>query len=375
MRILLTGGGTGGHFYPIIAIAQAINKLAKEGKLVDVELYYMAPQPYDSRALYENKITFIQGSAGKMRRYFSILNFFDIFRTAWGLVQALWRMYFLYPDVIFGKGGHVSFPALFAARFFRIPVVIHESDSVPGRVNRWAGKFARKIAVSFPQAAEHFPKEKIAYTGNPVRQELLDPNPAGGHEFFGLDKNIPTIFIIGGSQGSQIINDNVVNALPKLVAKYQIVHQTGKNNLDYVKQTASVNLYNNPHQERYKPLENLNVTSLKMIAGIADVVVSRSGSTIFEIAMWKIPAILIPITDSNGDHQRKNAYNYARTGAAIVVEENNLTPNLLASEIDRLITDTAEREKMKQAAEKFARADSAQLIAQEILTIALEHEK
>src|SRR3954470_7332156 len=107
MKILLTGGGSGGHFYPIIAIAQSINSLALENKLVDVKLYYMAPQPYDDRLLYENKITFVQSPAGKMRRYFSIMNVIDIIRTFIGTIKAVWKIYWLYPDVIFGKGGYV----------------------------------------------------------------------------------------------------------------------------------------------------------------------------------------------------------------------------------------------------------------------------
>jgi UDP-N-acetylglucosamine--N-acetylmuramyl-(pentapeptide) pyrophosphoryl-undecaprenol N-acetylglucosamine transferase len=375
MKILLTGGGSGGHFYPIIAVAQSLNTLAREHKLIDVKLYYMAPQPYDERLLFENNITFMKTSAGKVRRYFSIMNFFDMFRTGWGTLKAIWQVYWLYPDVVFGKGGYVSFPALFAAWFLRIPVVIHESDSAPGRVNKWAGKFARKIAVSYPDAAEFFNKAKVAYTGNPVREELSHPVKDGSREFLHLEAETPVILFLGGSQGAQIINQTLLDVLPELVEKYQIIHQAGKANMNYVKTTADAVLLTSKHKTRYQLYDHLNTMALRMAAGASDLIVSRAGSTIFEIAIWNTPAVIVPITESNGDHQRKNAYSYARTGAAVVVEENNLTPHVLKGEIDRLMESPTDREKMKKAAQTFARLDSAHLIAEEILTIGLEHEK
>jgi UDP-N-acetylglucosamine--N-acetylmuramyl-(pentapeptide) pyrophosphoryl-undecaprenol N-acetylglucosamine transferase len=374
MKILLTGGGSGGHFYPIIAVAQSIRNLAKAHKFIDVELYYMAPEPYDKNALFENDIKFIQNSSGKVRRYFSLLNFFDLFKTAWGTLRAIWKIYWIYPDVIFGKGGYVSFPAMVAARFFRIPVVIHESDSHPGRVNAWAGRFAEKIAVSYPQAAEFFKKEKVAYTGNPIRHELIRPVREGAHEYLHLEPSVPVILVLGGSQGAQAINDSILDALPRLVEKYQIIHQAGSANLKSCVDTSKVILGNNPHKDRYKAFDYLNSLALRMAAGVADIVVSRAGSTIFEIAAWGTPAIIIPIPQEISHDQTKNAYSYSHTGAAVVIEQHNLTANILVSEINRIISDAALRGKMRTAALAFSRSDSADLIAQEILEIAVKHE-
>jgi UDP-N-acetylglucosamine--N-acetylmuramyl-(pentapeptide) pyrophosphoryl-undecaprenol N-acetylglucosamine transferase len=374
MKILLTGGGSGGHFYPIIAVAQALRKIAKEEKLIDVELFYMAPMPYDKQLLYDNQITFVKNNAGKLRRYFSISNIADFFKTGWGIVTALWTMLSLYPDVVFGKGGGISFPALLAARIYRIPV---ESDSYPGRMNAWAAKFARRIAISFPQTAEYFPKykDKVALTGCPIRADIVHPMKEGAHAFLNLDRSLPTILIIGGSQGSQLINEHVVDAAPVLVEKYNVIHQTGKNNINAVKNMADILLEKSEHKDRYKIFDSLDATALRMAAGAADIIISRAGSTIFEIAAWGIPAILIPISDSNGDHQRKNAYSYARSGGAIVIEENNVTAHILTSEVDRIINDKMEYEKMKEGAHAFAKTDAANLIAREILAIALQHEK
>src|SRR3989344_5932004 len=149
MKIVFTGGGTGGHFYPIIAIAEEINTVVRERKLVNVRLYFFSNAPYDERALFENNIEFVRIRSGKWRRYFSLLNFFDLFKLSWGIAKSLIQLYLIYPDVVFSKGGYVSLPTVLAARVLGIPIVIHESDSRPGRTNLWAGKFAARIALSY----------------------------------------------------------------------------------------------------------------------------------------------------------------------------------------------------------------------------------
>ena len=374
MRILFTGGGTGGHFYPIISIAEELNNLVKEKRLLDLELFFMSPTPYNEAALYERGIIYKKNSAGKIRRYFSISNFFDLFKTAWGTLVSLVEVYRLYPDVVFGKGGYASFPALLAARILRIPVVIHESDTVPGRVNLWAGKFAQKIAVSYKEAAQFFPQAKVAYTGLPVRSEIAQPITTGAREFLKIEEGVPVVLILGGSQGAQKINDTVLEGLKSLLEKFAVIHQTGANNIAEAKATANAILVNSPHKDRYKPFDYLNTLAMRMAAGVASVVVSRAGSTIFEIASWGLPSIIIPINERVSRDQHTNAFAYARSGAAVVVEDNNLTDNLLISEIERLVGNPEVAEKMKTAAKVFYKPNAARLVAEEILKIALSHE-
>ncbi len=375
MKIVFTGGGTGGHFYPIIAIAEEVNRIVDEEKIVDAKLYYMSDTPYDKGALYDNGITFLESPAGKRRTYFSILNFFDLFKTAVGIIIATIRLFAVYPDVVVGKGGYASFPVLVAARLLRIPVIIHESDSYPGRVNLSAGKFAKRIAVSYDEAAQYFPKEKTAWTGQPVRTEIQEPIKKGAFEYLKFDPSLPVIFIIGGSQGAQLINETILDALPELLNSYQIIHQVGAKNIKAVLSQVEVILEKHPHKDRYLPFAFLNVLAERMAAGAATIIISRAGSTLFEIALWGVPSIIIPITKSNGDHQRKNAFTYAREGACLVVEETNLTPHLLALEIDKLIANQPLREKMAAAAHAFAKPDAAKKIAREVVNIALSHEK
>ncbi len=377
MRILFTGGGSGGHFYPIIAVAESLRDIVKEKHLLEPELFYLSTSPYNSGLLFENGITFKKISAGKLRRYFSFLNFLDLFKTLWGTIFSLWEVYKLYPDVIFGKGGYVSFPVLLAARILRVPVVIHESDSVPGRVNLWAGKFAQKIALSWPDAAKFFGdknQEKIALTGNPVRKDIEAPITEGSREFLHIENDIPVVLVLGGSLGSEIINDILIEGLPALVEKYAVIHQTGKNNIEENTKTGEAVLFGSPHKDRYKPFDYLNALAMRMSAGIASVVVSRAGSTIFEIAAWGIPSIIVPIGEKVSHDQKSNAFAYARTGACEVIEEDNLTAHVLSAEIDRLMTNQIERQKMITATHAFYKPNAAHEIAEEILKIALSHE-
>lgn len=375
MKILFTGGETGGHFYPIIAIAEELNKKLDENQLSDTKMYYMSSTPYDERLLFENKLTFVGVASGKRRLGSSIKNFFDIFKTIGAVFLALWKVFSMYPDVVVGKGGHGSFPALFAARIFRIPVIIHESDTIPGRVNKWASKFATKIAISYPEAAKHFPKEKTALTGNPIRKILMTPQKEGANEFFGLEENVPVILILGGSQGSQKINDAVVQTLSELVKNYQIIHQVGEANKEEVSSTADALLANSEFKSRYHLFGILDAQALIMSAGVAKFAITRAGSTLFELAVWGIPSIVVPIAISHGDHQRKNAFEYARSGAADVIEEQNLTPNILLSEINRLMEDEESYNKMKKSALGFAKLDAAEKIADQIVGVLVEHRK
>lgn len=375
MKILLTGGGTGGHFYPLIAVAESINKTVKEEKLLPVQLYFFSDSPHDADMLLENNIQYVNISAGKMRRYFSLANFIDFFKTIFGIIEATVKVFDIYPDVIFSKGAYTSFPVLVAARLLQIPVVIHESDSVPGRTTSWSAKFAKRIAVSYPESAKYFDAKKVAVTGNPVRKSIqMLQTKESSKEFLSMPEGIPTVLILGGSSGARIINDQVLSILPALVEKYYVIHQTGKANIQEVIGTANVILTDNKLKLRYRPYDYLNNLNMSMAAGAADVIVSRAGSAIFEIATWGIPSIIIPITDSNGDHQRQNAYNYARSGAATVIEESNLSANILLSEINRVLEDKTLSDKMKAGAKSFIKTDAADLIAKEILKIGLQHE-
>ncbi len=375
MKILLTGGGTGGHFYPLIAIAEELNRIADEEKIIKFKLYYAADTPYDREALEQQFITFVPVTAGKMRVYFSLRNIWDFFKMGFGVFRALFTVFNLYPDVVISKGGYASFPVLFASKLLRIPVIIHESDTVPGRVNIWSGKFAKKIALSFPEAASYFDAKRVSVTGQPVRKSIVQAAKEGAYGFFELDPSLPTIGIFAGSQGAKIINDQLLRILPELIKKYQIIHQTGEKNFEEMKSDVHVMLGDDVRRTRYKPFPFLNDLQTKMFGAAATIIIGRSGSSLFEISAWGKPSILIPYAAAHGDHQRKNAYHYARTGGCVVIEEANLTPSVLQNEIDSIIDSPARYEAMARHAKAFYKEDAAREIAVEAIKMALEHEK
>lgn len=375
MKIIFTGGVTGGHFYPIIAVVEAIQKISREKKILSPKMYFFAPSPYNQGLLYDHNIEFKRVTAGKMRTYFSLQNFTDIFKTIWGILNALCDVFNIYPDVVFCKGGYGSFPVVFAARILRIPVFVHESDSVAGKVNKWASKFADRIAISFKEAIASFPEAKVAYTGQPVLEEKLNPIADGANEFFGFDNSVPTIFIMGGSQGAEMINNAILDILPDLVENYQVIHQTGLTNLKVTEESAAAILLGNPNKDRYKTFGYMNNLEMMMAAGISSLVISRGGSSIFEIASWAKPSIIIPITNSSGNHQIKNAFAYASSGACSVLQEENLKPSIFIAEIKRILNNPEIAEKMKENAKNFFKPGAADTIARELLSIMFSHEK
>lgn len=378
MRIVLVGGGSGGHFYPLIAVVEAIEDICKERTLIEPEFLYIGLPAFDPETLLEHNIAYIPSNAGRIRRYPSILNVFSLFANGIGVVRSTFQLFNIYPDVVFSTGGFAAFPTLFAARILRIPVVIYDADAQPGRVSLWSSKFARWIALAHPNAAEKFPakvRDRIARVGHPIRKEIIDPAKEGGIEFLKLDPAVPTIFIMGGSQGARAINEVVLDALTELVSEFNIVHQVGSANVRETSDIASVILKNSRFAERYKIFSLLNTLALRMAAGVSSLVVARAGSgTIFEVASWGIPAIFIPIPKDVSHDQTENAFSYARMGAGVVIEQHNLTPHLLVSEIRRLMIDTAGRAKMSSAARAFAQPDAARKIATVLLEISIAHE-
>ncbi len=369
MRIVFVGGGTGGHFYPLIAVAEALIARAKANNHLAPDLFYMGPDPYDAGSLFTSGITFVYCPAGKRRRYSSIQNFFDVGKTIAGVCVALWQLFVLYPDVIMSKGGYTSVPVVIAGWLLRIPIVIHESDAVPGRANLLAARFAKYIAITYDDAAHFFQEDKVALTGIPVRKELLSTVDSSALH------TKPVILVLGGSQGAERINDLIVSALGDLLPIYDIVHQVGTTNISVVTQTAKALLHNEELLAGYHVQGFFEASQLHMYESAAVLIISRAGSgSIYEIALHGKPSILIPIPEDISHDQRKNAYAYARTGAAEVIEERNLTPHLLVSEITRIMSAPQIYTTMSEAALKFGTRDAAERIAEALTSIALSHE-
>ncbi len=370
-RIILVGGGSGGHFYPLIAVAEKLHTLKLQG--YKLELYYFGPEQYDEVALRENEITFVQCSAGKKRKYFSIRNIVDLFKIARGMYTAIIKLYFIYPDVIFSKGSYTSIPVVIAGFLLRIPIVIHESDARAGSANKFASRFARYIAISFDDAASYFPAEKTALIGIPLRASFFETeaNPLAA---LGLPNTKPLLFVTGGSQGASRLNDLILKSLDKILPAFTVLHQTGTENEKDMEATAASLITDSSLLEHYFVKGTLSANEMSSALSAAAIVVSRAGTgTIFEIAQKGKPSILIPIPETISHDQKTNAYAYARSGAASVLEEHNLTSGLLASEISRIIGDQNVYTAMSNAAATFFKADAAQKLTDTLIGIAQEH--
>jgi UDP-N-acetylglucosamine--N-acetylmuramyl-(pentapeptide) pyrophosphoryl-undecaprenol N-acetylglucosamine transferase len=304
-----------------------------------------------------------------MRRYFSVLNILDLFKIPIGLCQALWHLFALMPDVVFSKGGYGSAPVVLIAWLYRIPILVHESDTVPGLANRLAGKFSQRVAVSFASAEKYFPSSKTALVGNPIRSDILQTclstnleDKEKARTLLQIVSQKPILFILGGSQGSQKLNELTLLVLPRLLEKYEVIHQCGEGNIKQIKQFFNNSLPKNYHLFSFLDKELYGAALL-----LSDLIISRSGSTIFEIAACGKPSILVPLPGSAAEHQRENAFTYARAGAGTVLEQANLTPHLFLNEIDKILNDAQAIQQMSQNARNFAQPEAARKIAKELI--------
>ncbi len=372
LRILFTGGGTGGHIYPILAVAAKLREWAlRNGFQADFR-YFGQPGSYAGMlAAQEIRISHIPSS--KLRRYFSLLNIVDFFKFFAGFFQGLWKLYWFMPDVVFSKGGPGALSIVLASRFYFIPLAIHESDTVPGLSNSISARFAKVIDVAFSSAVPYFKKPggRLVIVGNPVRQEFLTRvSSEEAKRTFGLDPEKPVVLFLAGSQGSNRMNDFVIGNLESLLLKFQVIHSVGKEKFrEYKAQYDFITKNFSPIlKKNYVFSEYLDDVSRAMDA--ADLIVSRGGAgAIFEIAAKGKPSIIVPFPEAAADHQKSNAYAYAETGAAVVIEQENLLPSIFLTQIEKILGSAGVWKKMAGAAGDFATPGAADKIASDILSL------
>lgn len=313
-KIILTGGGTAGHVTPNLAL---IPGLLERG----YEIRYIGSYNGIERKLIENAgIPYDGISSGKLRRYFDLKNFTDPFRVIKGYAEAIHLMRKYRPDIVFSKGGFVSVPVVLAAKHFKIPTIIHESDMTPGLANKICIPSAAKVCCNFPETLQYLPKDKAVLSGSPIRGELLEGDRLTGLQYAGLSANKPVILVIGGSLGSVAVNKAVRSILPKLLEMYQVIHICGKGNLD----ESLIG------REGYVQYEYVDAP-LRHLFAAADLIVSRAGAnSICEILALRKPHILIPLSAaaSRGD-QILNARSFEKQGFSTVLEEEAVTDESL----------------------------------------------
>lgn len=320
-KIIMTGGGSAGHVTPNLALVPKLKELGFEIK------YIGSKNGIEKEIIKKEGIPYYEISSGKLRRYFDIKNFTDPLKVVKGVGDALKILSKEKPDVVFSKGGFVTVPVLIAASLKKIPVVSHESDFTPGLANKIAAPFCDKLCVTFPESVKYVKGDKGILTGTPIRTELLTGSRENGRAFCKFPKNKPVLLIIGGSLGSKVINDSIRNNIDNLLIGFNIIHLCGKNNLE-----SALN-----GKEGYLQFEYIS-TELPDLMAYSDFVVSRAGANaIFELLALKKPHILIPLSAkaSRGD-QVLNAKSFKKSGYSMVIEEEELTENLLEEKLKEL---------------------------------------
>ncbi|MDP3462841.1 MAG: undecaprenyldiphospho-muramoylpentapeptide beta-N-acetylglucosaminyltransferase [Bacteroidales bacterium] len=366
IKIVISGGGTGGHIFPAIAIADAMRSRFPDCKLLFVGALGRMEMQKVPQAGYEIKGLWISG----FQRNLSYRNLSFPFKLILSMVRAWLILKRFNPDVVIGVGGYASGPTLRAAISLKIPTLIQEQNSFPGVTNRVLGKKVNTICVAYDHMETWFPKERTVLTGNPLRKTAVDiaGKKSEALKFFGLSPDKPVLLVVGGSQGAHSINKAIGAHLKDLViAGIQLIWQTGESYFH----RAVIQVEHDAMQETIKPHVFINRMDLAYAA--ATLIVSRAGAiAISEIAVVGKPAIFVPLPTASENHQMKNALRLSEDGAALVVENMHAEKQLI-KEVTSLITDTKRLELMSAKLERFAITDAADRIANEITSL-LKHE-
>lgn len=373
MRVVVSGGGTGGHTYPAVTTIEAVRERASvEGLDVDV-VWVGTATGLEARIAHLKDISFHPLVAGKLRRTgglrASFQNFLDAFRVLRGVGQAIAFTAKHHPDVVFTTGGYAAVPMGVAAWLLRRPLVMHEQIHALGLANRILALLATEILLSQPSSLEHLSargRSRAVVTGNPIRSELLTGTPQAARDAFRLDPVLPIVYVTGGAQGSVQVNRLLTAALPELLPHAQVLHQSGRRSfgaMQEVAQSLPADL-----RPRYHVVEFIDAELADVLAA-ADIVVSRSGAgTVAELTALGKSCIFIPLVPTAGDEQQRNATHLANAGAARVLSGASATPQRLLAELLDLLRDPEARTALGAAARQHGRPEAAAVVARILLS-------
>ena len=360
MKVMIAGGGTGGHVFPGIAVAEELRRVRKDAEI----LFVGSRRGLEAVAVPEAgfKIRYILARGFPRRAWWRWP--VAALATIIGLFQAVWLVGEERPDVVLGTGGYVSVPVALAAWIWRRPLLIQEQNSIPGLANRWLSRVADEVHLSFVEARTYFArKDHLKVTGNPIRAHVLSGEKGAAYSEFGLQPGRPTIFVFGGSRGAHRINEAALEAMKRLKGRVDVqwILQTGREDLEW----ATKVVQSSELPARVLPF----LTKIHLAYAAADLVVCRSGAmTLAEIAACGTPAILVPYPYAAHDHQRVNASNLVDRGAAAMILDHDLTGDRLAKEIAHWLSDRPALSQMSSNARRFARPDAAEKIARSIVS-------
>lgn len=372
VRIVIAGGGTGGHCLPALAVIEELQRRGLEAEW----LWIGSCDGVEADAAKGAGVPFQSIQTGKLRRYFSLKTVTDAARIPVGSVQAWNRLRSFQPDVIFSTGGFVSVPTVFAGARIA-PIVTHEQTAILGLATKINLRFADVLAVSYDQtvALAGDWRGKTVVTGNAVRASFDRGDVRRAYDKFGLTADLPLLYVTGGARGASPINRMIAAMLPNLLENWQVLHQTGPasanddaRSLRDMRAPWPENL-----QQRYQVIEFVG-DELPGVYAAASLVVGRAGAgTVAELAYLGKPSILIPLPGTGGDEQRVNASVLGKAGGAIVLEQSEVTPEILEATLARLACNRNELESMAAHAKSIGKPDAAARLTDLIVSVAKKH--
>lgn len=356
MRVILTGGGTGGHIYPALSVARCLAG--------DEVLYVGTAEGPEAGIVPQAGVPFQTVPSRKLSRKPTPGAVAALAVSAWGVLRATGLLRSWRPDVVLGTGGYASAGIMFAAGLLRIPTVVHEANVIPGRVNQLLAKLCTRVAVTYEASIRYFPAEKTVLTGLPVRPDLLTADPTKACAQYGLDGELPVLLIAGGSGGAQTLNRAVVQALPELEKLgVQVVHQTGKRLYeDVMKEVGQAPAF-------YHPLAYID--DMPSLLAATTLIVCRGGSSsLAEVTAVGLPSIIVPYRFAVADHQTHNARALEENGAAVLVKDAEMDGARLVREVRTLLADPVRLETMRRASRAQGRPEAARRVADLLREIA-----
>lgn len=390
LRILVTGGGTGGHVGPALAVIQTLReRAARPGAGFNPVFRYVGSAAgVEAKLAREAGVEFVGVASGKLRRssrgplgLLTRENLADLFRIPVGVNESVREVRRFRPDVVLATGGYVSVPPVIAAGLSRVPILTHEQTVTVGLANRINGRFATRIALTFEGAMDELApplRRKAFVTGNPVRAAIFAGDRARAARRFGFapeDDGMPCVYVTGGAQGARVLNRAVEGALSDLLAVARIVHQCGQQpqgtEQDYDRLNKAADALPPALRARYHLTRFVETEAIGDAYALADLIVARSGAgTVTEACALGKPAVFVPLVPASGDEQTRNARRSVDAGAAVILPQSECDGPRLLAEIRPLLADSTRREAMGEAARTLARPRAADDLADALLTLA-----
>lgn len=369
VRFIVTGGGTGGHIYPALAIARGL-----QNRYPDCKVFYVGTaRGMEADIVPKEGIPFIGIAGAGLHRKLSPKNLLVLWQAGRGFFQALGTVRRIKPHVVIGTGGYVCGPVVLAASLCRIPTLIHEQNALPGITNRLLSRFTNKVAVTFAGSEKYFPrKASVKLTGLPVRPEILRAERKGSYNKLGFVDNSRLLLLsFGGSRGAQSLNKAMETVIAEFAgnSELNILHVTGKTGYDeFISRCVSRGIY-------VDKIGNVNVKpymyDMQDVLSSADLLISRAGAaTLAEITALGIPSVLVPYPYASENHQEYNARALEKAGAAVVVLDRDLNGKLLCRLISELLDDPRRLEMMASASKRLGKKNALQDIIECVVILA-----